>query len=68
MMSSSIGVFDIRTANANRHAGNILWSRDGEEGRIVLVLIDHGYSLPENVRIIFSSIFTLKSRDFHVRR
>ncbi|CAA0838230.1 Phosphatidylinositol 4-kinase gamma 4 [Striga hermonthica] len=44
-----IGVFDMRTANADRHAGNILICRDEEEtGRIVLVPIDHGYCLPEN--------------------
>lgn len=43
-----ITVFDIRTANADRHAGNILVSREGEEGRIVLTPIDHGYCLPEN--------------------
>ncbi|CAI9772094.1 unnamed protein product [Fraxinus pennsylvanica] len=42
-------VFDIRTANADRHAGNILWSKDnGEEGRIILIPIDHGYCLPES--------------------
>ncbi|PHT79285.1 hypothetical protein T459_17337 [Capsicum annuum] len=44
-----ITVFDIRTANADRHAGNILVSIEGEEGRIVLTPIDHGYYLPENV-------------------
>ncbi|XP_058203587.1 phosphatidylinositol 4-kinase gamma 4-like [Rhododendron vialii] len=43
-----ISVFDIRMANADRHAGNILVSKEGEEGRIVLVPIDHGYCLPEN--------------------
>ncbi|PHU18057.1 hypothetical protein BC332_13752 [Capsicum chinense] len=32
-----------------RHAGNILVSREGEEGRILLTPIDHGYCLPENV-------------------
>ncbi|RAL53450.1 hypothetical protein DM860_007122 [Cuscuta australis] len=41
-----ISVFDIRTANADRHAGNILVSR-GEDGHIVLTPIDHGYCLPE---------------------
>ncbi|CAH9132196.1 unnamed protein product [Cuscuta epithymum] len=41
-----ISVFDIRTANADRHAGNILVSR-GEDGRVVLTPIDHGYCLPE---------------------
>ncbi|KAI3453831.1 hypothetical protein Pfo_010494 [Paulownia fortunei] len=42
-----ISVFDIRTANADRHAGNILLYKDGEKGRIVLIPIDHGYCLPE---------------------
>lgn len=43
-----IAVLDLRLANADRHAGNILLSRDGEDGRVVLVPIDHGYCLPEN--------------------
>ncbi|KAG8382121.1 hypothetical protein BUALT_Bualt05G0043600 [Buddleja alternifolia] len=43
-----ISVFDIRTANADRHAGNILLNKDEETGRIVLIPIDHGYCLPEN--------------------
>ncbi|XP_030467089.2 phosphatidylinositol 4-kinase gamma 3 [Syzygium oleosum] len=43
-----ISVLDIRLANADRHAGNILISRDGEDGRIELIPIDHGYCLPEN--------------------
>lgn len=42
-----ISVMDIRMANADRHAGNILVTR-GEDGQIVLVPIDHGYCLPEN--------------------
>ncbi|XP_028790020.1 phosphatidylinositol 4-kinase gamma 4 [Neltuma alba] len=42
-----ISVLDIRLANADRHAGNILVSKDGEGGRIVLIPIDHGYCLPE---------------------
>ncbi|GAB2291101.1 Phosphatidylinositol 4-kinase gamma 4 [Dionaea muscipula] len=42
-----ISVLDIRLANADRHAGNILWSKDEESGRIVLIPIDHGYCLPE---------------------
>ncbi|KAI9096786.1 hypothetical protein K1719_025965 [Acacia pycnantha] len=42
-----ISVLDIRLANADRHAGNILVSQDGEDGRIVLIPIDHGYCLPE---------------------
>lgn len=46
-----ISVLDIRLANADRHAGNILVSRDGDQGRIVLIPIDHGYCLPENVSV-----------------
>ncbi|XP_030454133.2 phosphatidylinositol 4-kinase gamma 4 [Syzygium oleosum] len=42
-----ISVLDIRTANADRHSGNILISKD-EEGRTVLIPIDHGYCLPES--------------------
>ncbi|KAL0643906.1 hypothetical protein Bca4012_042196 [Brassica carinata] len=42
-----ISVFDIRMANADRHAGNILTGR-GEDSRTVLIPIDHGYCLPEN--------------------
>ncbi|OWM68648.1 phosphatidylinositol 4-kinase gamma 4-like [Punica granatum] len=38
-----ISVLDIRLANADRHAGNILLG----EGR-VLIPIDHGYCLPES--------------------
>ncbi|XP_059634380.1 phosphatidylinositol 4-kinase gamma 4-like [Cornus florida] len=43
-----ISVLDIRIANADRHAGNILVSKDGADGRTVLVPIDHGYCLPES--------------------
>ncbi|ONK80141.1 uncharacterized protein A4U43_C01F14320 [Asparagus officinalis] len=43
-----ISVLDIRLANADRHAGNILVHKEGEEGRIMLIPIDHGYCLPEN--------------------
>ncbi|KAA8533600.1 hypothetical protein F0562_030966 [Nyssa sinensis] len=43
-----ISVLDIRLANVDRHAGNILVSKDGEDGQIVLIPIDHGYCLPEN--------------------
>ncbi|GLT90756.1 hypothetical protein SLE2022_086740 [Rubroshorea leprosula] len=42
-----IGVFDIRMANADRHAGNILIGK-GEDGQTTLIPIDHGYCLPEN--------------------
>nr|GLL49208.1 phosphatidylinositol 4-kinase gamma 2-like isoform X2 [Ipomoea trifida] len=41
-----ISVFDIRTANADRHAGNILVNK-GENGLTMLTPIDHGYCLPE---------------------
>ncbi|KAI3681869.1 hypothetical protein L6452_36674 [Arctium lappa] len=40
-----ISVLDIRMANADRHAGNILVNK-GEDGRFVLIPIDHGYCLP----------------------
>ncbi|GFY81836.1 phosphatidylinositol 4-kinase gamma-like protein [Actinidia rufa] len=50
-----ISVLDIRLANADRHAGNILVQRDGEGGEIVLIPIDHGYCLPNNVSLPFFS-------------
>ncbi|KAL6495578.1 Phosphatidylinositol 4-kinase gamma 4 [Orobanche gracilis] len=40
-----IAVLDIRMANADRHAGNILVSKVGD-GQTVLIPIDHGYCLP----------------------
>ncbi|KAI7742276.1 hypothetical protein M8C21_002464 [Ambrosia artemisiifolia] len=40
-----ISVLDIRMANADRHAGNILVSK-GEDGQFALTPIDHGYCLP----------------------
>ncbi|KAF0926698.1 hypothetical protein E2562_027134 [Oryza meyeriana var. granulata] len=44
-----ICVLDIRLANADRHAGNILTCREEEgHGAISLVPIDHGYCLPES--------------------
>ncbi|KAF8032439.1 hypothetical protein BT93_D1379 [Corymbia citriodora subsp. variegata] len=43
-----ISVLDIRLANADRHAGNILLSREGVSGQPVLIPIDHGYCLPES--------------------
>lgn len=43
-----ISILDIRLANADRHAGNILFRSGGEDGRIVLIPIDHGYCIPEN--------------------
>ncbi|KAJ0239931.1 Phosphatidylinositol 4-kinase gamma 4 [Hirschfeldia incana] len=42
-----ISVLDIRLANADRHGGNILMRKE-ENGKIVLIPIDHGYSLPES--------------------
>lgn len=41
-----ISVLDIRLANADRHAGNILLSREQDNGQSVLIPIDHGYCLP----------------------
>ncbi|KAG0461373.1 hypothetical protein HPP92_021670 [Vanilla planifolia] len=43
-----IAVLDLRLANADRHSGNILFCREGEEGCVRLVPIDHGYCLPEH--------------------
>ncbi|XP_074281642.1 phosphatidylinositol 4-kinase gamma 3-like [Silene latifolia] len=43
-----ISVLDIRLANADRHAGNILVAKDSE-GRISLIPIDHGYCLPSKL-------------------
>ncbi|KAJ6799456.1 phosphatidylinositol 4-kinase gamma 4-like [Iris pallida] len=43
-----IAVLDLRLANADRHAGNMLVCKEGEDGKFVLVPIDHGYCLPEN--------------------
>lgn len=43
-----ISVLDIRMANADRHAGNILLSKDAEDGETLLIPIDHGYCLPES--------------------
>ncbi|KAM0072220.1 putative 1-phosphatidylinositol 4-kinase [Helianthus debilis subsp. tardiflorus] len=42
-----ISVLDIRMANADRHAGNILVSK-GQDGQVVLIPIDHGYCLPNS--------------------
>lgn len=44
-----IAVLDIRLANADRHAGNILTCKEGEGGNYKLIPIDHGYCLPEKV-------------------
>ncbi|CAM8896506.1 unnamed protein product [Rhodiola kirilowii] len=45
-----ISVLDMRLANADRHAGNILVRREGDGNRIKLIPIDHGYCLPENFK------------------
>lgn len=58
-----ISVLDIRMANADRHAGNILVNK-GENGQIMLIPIDHGYCLPEKVRI--SSTITICSNVLHL--
>lgn len=42
-----IAVLDIRLANADRHAGNILVCKEVEGGNYKLIPIDHGYCLPE---------------------
>lgn len=43
-----ISVLDIRMANADRHAGNILFRKESS-GKTLLIPIDHGYCLPEKV-------------------
>ncbi|CAN1793935.1 Phosphatidylinositol 4-kinase gamma 4 [Linum perenne] len=43
-----IAVFDIRLANADRHAGNLLFRKDADSGKTLLIPIDHGYCLPES--------------------
>lgn len=43
-----ISVLDMRLVNADRHAGNILVAKNGEDGPIVLIPIDHGYCLPKS--------------------
>ncbi|GLU00819.1 hypothetical protein SLE2022_181590 [Rubroshorea leprosula] len=42
-----ISVLDMRLANADRHAGNILLSKDAD-AKTLLIPIDHGYCLPES--------------------
>ncbi|OIV95053.1 hypothetical protein TanjilG_10873 [Lupinus angustifolius] len=41
-----ISVLDVRLANADRHAGNILLGMVDENDQAVLIPIDHGYCLP----------------------
>jgi hypothetical protein len=48
----NICVLDMRLANADRHAGNILVCRDDDGRGMSLVPIDHGYCLPESVSSI----------------
>lgn len=43
-----ISVLDIRMANADRHAGNILLKKDAANNQTLLIPIDHGYCLPES--------------------
>ncbi|XP_021846642.2 phosphatidylinositol 4-kinase gamma 4 [Spinacia oleracea] len=43
-----ISILDLRLGNADRHAGNILFKRNGVDGRIQLIPIDHGYCLPDS--------------------
>lgn len=49
-----ISVLDIRLANADRHAGNILLGKEREGGQTVLIPIDHGYCLPTSVSFLYS--------------
>jgi hypothetical protein len=53
-----IAVLDIRLANADRHAGNILVSKE-EGATYKLIPIDHGYCLPEKVIISLLNYFQL---------
>ncbi|KAH1085577.1 hypothetical protein GLYMA_07G055500v4 [Glycine max] len=48
-----ISVVDMRLANADRHAGNILIGKVEENGQAVLIPIDHGYCLPKSVSTLF---------------
>lgn len=52
-----ITVLDIRMANADRHAGNILFRKE-PNGHTLLIPIDHGYCLPEKVSISHSFFFS----------
>lgn len=54
-----ISVLDIRLANADRHAGNILVCSDGKENKIMLVPIDHGYCLPKTVSMLTNLFLSL---------
>ena len=48
-----ISVLDMRLANADRHAGNILIGKEKENDQAVLIPIDHGYCLPTSVSTLF---------------
>ncbi|KAL8138411.1 hypothetical protein V2J09_004412 [Rumex salicifolius] len=43
-----ISVLDMRLANADRHAGNILMAKEPQSGKTILIPIDQGYCLPES--------------------
>ncbi|KAJ1264351.1 hypothetical protein BS78_09G256500 [Paspalum vaginatum] len=59
-----ICVLDMRLANADRHAGNILVCRDDEQGGVSLVPIDHGYCLPESLEdCTFEWLYWPQSRE-----
>lgn len=61
-----IAVLDMRMANADRHAGNILVSK-GEDGQTMLIPIDHGYCLPESVSLLSSlALFLLLNNQFNL--
>lgn len=61
-----ISVLDIRMANADRHAGNILFRKE-LNGETMLIPIDHGYCLPEKVSHHSHSCFIfLCIIDYHV--
>lgn len=56
-----IAVLDMRLANADRHAGNILLVREeGDGAGYGLVPIDHGYCLPESVSTSNWILFSLE--------
>ncbi|GJN15376.1 hypothetical protein PR202_gb02284 [Eleusine coracana subsp. coracana] len=59
-----ISVLDMRLANADRHAGNILVSKKDDQGVVSLVPIDHGYCLPESFQdCTFEWLYWPQSRE-----
>ena len=58
-----ITVLDIRMANADRHAGNILIRKEAD-GQIKLIPIDHGYCLPEKVSISHFYLLSFHTSSF----